>query len=167
MTKIFVSGGKATSASRTHYIATTKLTKEEGISRKLFSDSENSLSGTNAKNYLLNNSNTDVDLIELVLSLEKKDFEKLGINLKTRIKSMREAVREGVNNLWKELGVKDVRWAAGIHLNTANEHAHIVSIRNSAGTIQILPTPNRTERKRRNPNRKKRVGKQKTKAENI
>lgn len=130
--RIIITGGGAVSGSRADYISKSKISKEEVNERKLFSSHESDLTRHKATKFLGGNDKPrDGELTELVFSLEKKDFKNFGENLEDQKAAMQEVVREGLNNLWKELGVKNVRYAAGIHLNTNNPHAHIIFMRDA------------------------------------
>ena len=129
---IIVSGGGIVSGSRADYISKSRLGENETEERKLFSAKESHLSRHAATTFLGNGETPqDGDVAELIFSLERKDFERLGETLDEQKEAMQEIVREGLENLWKELGVKDVRFIAGIHLNTNNPHAHIAFVRDA------------------------------------
>lgn len=142
--RIIVSGGGIVSGSRADYISKSRLGESETEERKLFNATETNLSRHAATNFLGDGETPkDGDVAELIFSLERKDFERLGATLEEQKAAMQEVVREGLENLWKELGVKDVRFIAGIHLNTNNPHAHIAFVRDAVdietGKTRSLP----------------------------
>lgn len=130
--KIVITGGGIVSASRAAYISTSKISAEEKTDRRLFNSVESGLTKRKATNYLGGgDAPEEGELREIIFSLNKEDFERFGESIEEQKMVMEEVVREGLGNLWQELGVKDVRYVAGIHLNTNNPHAHIAFMRDA------------------------------------
>jgi hypothetical protein len=65
------------------------------------------------------------EVLHLIVSLTEKEFEALGDTNAERADRLKSAIRDGLSDLEREVGVKDLRYAAGIHLNTENPHVHI------------------------------------------
>ncbi|MDQ2676550.1 MAG: relaxase MobL [Actinomycetota bacterium] len=65
------------------------------------------------------------ELLHLIVSLTEKEFEALGDTNADRAERLKGAIRDGMRELEREVGVEDLRYAAGIHLNTENPHVHI------------------------------------------
>lgn len=59
----------------------------------------------------------------------------LGETEQARLDAMRDLVRAGLDNLFEDMGVKDVRYIFGIHRNTDNPHAHVVIARSALSSI--------------------------------
>ena len=139
--KIIVTGGGIVSSNRAEYVSRAKVGEHEESPRSLFSATESGLKRTVANRYLGRGDEMPEDghLSELVFSLEQKDFRKLGTDAASRKQEMEEVVREGLAKLWAELGVTDVRYIAGIHLNTGNPHAHILYDRNAINATTGAP----------------------------
>src|SRR5262245_33936519 len=127
-------GGKG--ASRVaRYIAESKLDPvREGMRRPLFSDRENDLAGVDdrtyrqANQYLSSGRGAPLkqDLIHFSVSFRRDDFDQLGTNSTERKERLREVARAAMAEVQTDLNVADWRWIAGIHLNTAHPHIHIV-----------------------------------------
>lgn len=128
MARVIVSGGGNVSGSRTQYISSDKLIETEGKIRDIFSSDENNLSRTKANNVLSGGQGMprDGEILELLVSPEDGVYSRLGGNTKERTAAFQKVVRDSLEKLWDEMGVTNVRYVAGIHLNTANPHAHIL-----------------------------------------
>ena len=117
----------ARSGSHTEYIAGESLGRNEGLKRPLFNKTENEFGFINAKNYLLDGKTEKPgDFISLVISHKEEDYKRLGTTEEERQEALRAEIGEGLEMLWEKLGVKDVRWVAGIHRNTNSPHVHIL-----------------------------------------
>lgn len=125
MAKLIISGGGATTASHSKYISRAKGSETYIDEKILFNDEESNLTEWLAVKHLSREETKD-QFIKLVFSTEKKDFNKLGETKEERLLKMETVVREGLENLWEKLGVKNVKWIAGTHLNTGNPHTHII-----------------------------------------
>jgi hypothetical protein len=66
------------------------------------------------------------DLLHIAVSFRNEDYEQLGGTYAERKEHLIEVVREGVAGMRDDLRAKELRWVAGIHLNTDNPHAHIL-----------------------------------------
>lgn len=115
------------SASRGDYLQNGRLSNIEGKKRELINNEGETLGWKAMKNYLSGGGEiADGELFECVISLHKKDFEKLGESLDERKKNTHEAVRRTYEKLFAELGYTNVNFASSIHLNTDNPHIHTV-----------------------------------------
>ncbi|HLM59635.1 MAG TPA: hypothetical protein VK308_02415, partial [Pyrinomonadaceae bacterium] len=125
MPKLVISGGGATTASHADYINKSKGDKrlDEKI---IFTSSTSGITHYKARTHLLEKKTGKEQYIKLLFSPEKGVFNKFGNTTEERLLAMEKVVQEGLGNLWKELGVKDVRWAAGTHTNTNHPHTHII-----------------------------------------
>src|SRR5437763_14016067 len=65
------------------------------------------------------------DVIHLVISLEPESFEQLGDTHEERIQAFKDILRDAASEIEKEVEVYELRFDAGIHLNTDNPHAHL------------------------------------------
>jgi len=66
------------------------------------------------------------DLIHIAVSFRKEDYERLGPTDEERKEQLREVTREAMVEMSRDLRAKEMRWVAGIHLNTDHPHVHIV-----------------------------------------
>jgi hypothetical protein len=135
MTRI-ITTGSSVSGTRTKYVADSKLSHIETESRSLFSSDADNLTRSQADRLLNGGKGTPErgDLYELVISLEEKDYNRLGETIKERNTAFQSTIQNGLARFWEELGVSDVRYAGAIHLNTKNPHAHIVINKNVIDT---------------------------------
>lgn len=65
------------------------------------------------------------ELIHVIVSPSRDEWERLGSTDDERAEGLRVAVREGMAELARKLGVEDARYVAGVHRNTDDPHAHI------------------------------------------
>ena len=65
------------------------------------------------------------DVIHIVISPEKGQFEQLGETLEERREAFKEIIREAAQEIEKEVEFVELSWIAGIHLNTEIPHAHL------------------------------------------
>jgi hypothetical protein len=126
-----LSTGVGSGASRTtRYIAERDkdLEREGPGSRPLFSDDQENLSYRKADRILdpYEGHPEKSDLIHFSVMVTEEDYDKLGDDEKEKQARFREMIREGMKGMAAELNVEDLTWAAGIHRNTENPHAHIV-----------------------------------------
>lgn len=134
----------AISGNHNHYMKVTALAESEGPSRALFSSTADDLTRNEANSHLSDGKGRPKDgaCYEIVISLkDRATFDRLSKDPHQATIAFRQAVREGLDALFTDLGVKDVRWTAAIHLNTDQPHAHVavardcVSIETGAQTI--------------------------------
>jgi MobL relaxases len=122
------SGSGASRATR--YISERDRDPErEGAKpRLLFSEREDTLTYRGADQLLSNGAGTPDkgDLIHIAVSFNKEDYERLGLTVDERKEQLREVAREAMGEMTRELRAKEMRWVAGIHLNTAHPHLHIL-----------------------------------------
>lgn len=117
----------------TRYIAESKRNPEkEGLAEKeprpLFSATEDRLTYLEANEILAQPTGSlpeKEDIIHIVISPEKGQFEQLGETLEERREAFKEVIREAVREIEKEVEFVDLSWIAGIHLNTEIPHAHL------------------------------------------
>jgi len=117
----------------TRYIAESKRNPEkEGLQdkepRPLFSANEDRLTYLEANELLAQTSGSlaeKEDLVHIVISLEKEDFEQLGETREEQIEAFKEIIREAAEEIENEVNFVELHWVAGIHLNTEHPHAHI------------------------------------------
>jgi len=124
-------GGGARGASRAaRYISERDRDPErEGDRpRSLFSDRDGDLSYRKADRFLGNGAGAPDknDLIHFSVSFRGEDYEGLGSSDTQRRERLREVAREAMEGVKDDLGASDLRWVAGIHLNTEHPHLHIL-----------------------------------------
>jgi hypothetical protein len=122
-------GGSGASRA-TRYISERDRNHErEGAgSRPLFSDREDILSYRAADRFLSGGRGTPdkADLTHIAVSFRQEDYERLGANEQERKDQLREVAREAMSEIRTDLRAKEMRWVAGIHLNTDHPHIHIL-----------------------------------------
>jgi hypothetical protein len=130
----------------TRYIAESKRDPaREGLGTKerrpLFTDREDRLTFSAANQHLTrgNGAPTNEDIIHLVISPEAGQFDSLGLTLAERKEKFREITRATMRELERELGLRGLHWAAGIHLNTSNPHTHVAIDRDAVDRRTGLP----------------------------
>src|SRR5215213_7691306 len=138
----------------TRYIAESKRNAEkEGLAEKeprpLFSATEDRLTYLEANEILAQPSGAlaeKEDVIHIVISPEKGQFEQLGETREERFEAFKEVIREAAQVIEKEVEFVELYWIAGIHLNTDIPHAHLAICRDGwdrnterAKHIQHLP----------------------------
>ncbi len=117
----------------TRYIAESKRNPEkEGLAEKeprpLFSATQDRLTYLEANEILAQPTGAlpeKEDIIHIVISPEKGQFEQLGETLEERREAFKEIIREAVREIEKEVEFVELSWIAGIHLNTEIPHAHL------------------------------------------
>ncbi len=128
--QIRVIGKLIVSGDRTDYVSRKKLASHEGEARTLYSKTEEGLTRRQANQILSNGEGSpqNDDLFEIVVSLDKdaNTYELLGETEQARMDATRDLMREGLEGLFEDLGVKDERYIFAIHRNTDNVHAHII-----------------------------------------
>lgn len=119
-------------SSLPHYVAHSKINYakehlEKGTPRPLFSLINDSLSYRKASRWLAGGKGqaANHELIHLVVAPEQSQFQRLGTTIAERKQRFRDAVRQGMRTMAKSLGLKQLLWVAGIHLNTNHAHAHV------------------------------------------
>jgi hypothetical protein len=133
-------------SSLTRYIAESKRDPErEGLAAKerrpLFTDRDDRLTYSAADQHLTrgNGAPANQDIIHLVYSVERRDFERLGTTLKERKGGFREVAREAMRVLEDEIYVVRLYFAGGSHLNTENPHTHVAIDRDAVDRRTGLP----------------------------
>ena len=122
-------GGSGASRATRYISERDRDPQREGAGpRPLFSDREGTLTYRGADRFLSRGGGTPDkdDLIHIAVSFRNEDYEQLGPTDAERKKHLIEIVREGVAGMRDELRAKELRWVAGVHLNTDNPHAHIL-----------------------------------------
>lgn len=120
-------------SSVTRYIAESKrdLEKEhlkEKEPRPLFSAEKDGLSFQQADAILAQGKGwlpEKEDVIHLVISLEPESFEELGDTHDERIQAFKDIIRDAASEIEREVDFYELRFVAGIHLNTDNPHVHL------------------------------------------
>ena len=122
-------GGSGASRA-TRYISERdrNLEREGAKPRPLFSEREDTLTYRGADRLLSNGAGSPDknDLIHIAVSFRNEDYERLGRTDDERKEHLREVTREAIGEMSRELRAKEMRWVAGIHLNTDHPHVHIV-----------------------------------------
>ena len=121
----------------TRYIAESKRNPEkEGLGEKeprpLFSATEDRLTYLEANEILAQPTGAlaeKEDVIHIVISPEKGQFEQLGETREERFEAFKEVIREAAQEIEKEVEFVELYWIAGIHLNTDIPHAHLAICR--------------------------------------
>lgn len=139
------------SSDLARYVAKSKLHEErEGrLARPLFTDHADNLTFWEARKWL---SITDgalqkEDVLHYTLSFnDAREYKLLGDKRDERqaeiVRYMRHALATGLN----EIGVAEMRWVAGLHLNTDNPHIHLLLNKNAIlrGTHNLIRIPKLT-----------------------
>lgn len=120
----------ASSRGLVHYIAHSKVDAvREPQGRELFNEHSDQIPVEKVNDFLNNGIKHkrpgNDGLHHLVLSLKPEDYERLGMDEKERLKSLKEITRHAVKQFQNEIKANKVAWAGGIHLNTAHPHVHI------------------------------------------
>ena len=121
------------SSGVTRYIAESKRDPEKEAledkePRPLFSESEERLTYIEANELLAQSTGAlaeKEDVIHIIISPEKGEFEKLGDTPEERIEAFKEIIREAAQEIETEVNLVELHWVAGIHLNTDIPHAHM------------------------------------------
>ncbi|MGA9772967.1 MAG: relaxase MobL [Blastocatellia bacterium] len=122
-------GGRGASRATRYISERDRNPEREGTKpRPLFSDRENALTYRTADRLLNKRAGTPDknDLIHIAVSFRKEDYERLGLTDEERKEQLREVAREAMGEMTQELRAREMRWVAGIHLNTDHPHIHIV-----------------------------------------
>ena len=122
-------GGSGASRA-TRYISERdrNLEREGEKPRPLFSERDDTLTYRAADRLIGNGAGTPDkrDLIHIAVSFKNEDYERLGLTDEERKERLREVAREAMGELTRELRAKQMRWVAGIHLNTDHPHLHVL-----------------------------------------
>ena len=115
----------------TRYVARSKLGQErEGhAARPLFTAHADDLSVTEARRWLsiVGDKWDKNDALHYVLSFASaREYELLGDDEKERREAARDFLRHALKEGLQQLGIKEMRWAAGVHRNTDNPHLHLL-----------------------------------------
>jgi hypothetical protein len=119
-------------SSLSRYIAQSKVDRDreqvdEKGSRPLFSEREDDLTYSEADR-ILNPTSGELekeDVIHVVISPERGSFERAGETDEERKKTFREAIRDAVHKMARELKVRALNWIGGLHGNTRTPHGHL------------------------------------------
>ena len=121
-------GGSGLSGAA-RYIAESKRDEQrEGKdARPLFNGKENDLTYRAANQFVSPDKDGPEkrDIIHLVVSLEKEDYERLGATEEERFEGFRLVTRATMREVENTLQVEKLHWFAGIHRNTDNPHVHV------------------------------------------
>lgn len=125
---VIKSTGGSGPARASRYISERDRDPErEGVKpRPLFSGREDTLTYRGADRLLTSGAGTPDknDLIHIAVSFRQEDYERLGPTDTERKERLREVAREAMGDITRELRAREMRWVAGIHLNTGNPHIH-------------------------------------------
>jgi hypothetical protein len=122
-------GGRGASRATRYISERDRNPEREGAGpRHLFSEREDTLTYRGADRLLSHGTGTPDkdDLIHIAVSFRKEDYERLGPTDDERKEQLREVAREAMGEMSRELRAREMRWVAGIHLNTDHPHIHIV-----------------------------------------
>ncbi len=122
-------GGQGASRATRYISERDRDPEREGARpRPLFSDREDVLTYRGADRLLSNGIGTPDkrDLIHMAVSFRQEDYDRLGVTDDERKERLREVAREAMSEVGAELRAKEMRWVAGIHLNTNHPHVHIL-----------------------------------------
>ncbi len=122
-------GGNGASRAARYISERDRNPEREGAGpRPLFSDREDTLTYRGADRLLSGGRGTPdkADLIHIAVSFRQEDYERLGANEGERKDQLREVAREAMSEMRTDLRAKEMRWVAGIHLNTDHPHIHIL-----------------------------------------
>ncbi|MGH9969576.1 MAG: hypothetical protein ACREBG_17515 [Pyrinomonadaceae bacterium] len=119
-------------SSLSRYIAQSKVDRDreqvdDKGSRPLFSEREDDLTYSEADR-ILNPTSGELDkedVIHVVISPEQGSFERAGETAEERKKTFREAIRDAVHKMARELKVRALNWIGGLHGNTRTPHGHL------------------------------------------
>lgn len=131
----------------TRYIAESKRDQEkehlkDKEARPLFSNERDDLSFQEADEILAQGQGwlpEKEDVIHIVVSLEPESFKDLGDSHEERIEAFRDIIRDTASEIEKEVDVYELRWVAGIHLNTDNPHVHMAISRDGIDRVSHEP----------------------------
>lgn len=122
-------GGSGASRATRYISERDRDPEREGTKpRPLFSDREDTLTYRGADRLLTGGAGAPDkdDLIHIAVSFNKEDFERLGPTDTERKEQLREVTREAIAEMRTDLRAREMRWVAGIHLNTDNPHIHLL-----------------------------------------
>ena len=122
-------GGSGASRATRYISERDRDAEREGAKpRLLFSEREDTLTYRGADQLLSNGmgSPDKADLIHIAVSFNQEDYERLGMTEDERKEQFREVARQAMGEMTRELRAREMRWVAGIHLNTAHPHLHIL-----------------------------------------
>src|SRR6266852_692117 len=119
-------------SSLSRYIAQSKVDGDreqvdDKGSRPRFSEREDNLTDNEA-DHILNPTSGELekeDVIHVVISPERGSFERAGETDDERKKTFREAIRDAVYKMARELKVRALNWIGGLHGNTRTPHGHL------------------------------------------
>lgn len=122
-------GGPGASRATRYISERDRNPEREGTgTRPLFSDREDTLTYRGADRLLSSGRGTPdkADLIHIAVSFRQEDYKRLGATEEERKEQLREVAREAMSEIRTDLRAKEMRWVAGIHLNTDHPHIHIL-----------------------------------------
>ncbi|HEY0169424.1 MAG TPA: hypothetical protein VGB98_00105, partial [Pyrinomonadaceae bacterium] len=133
------------SAVGTRYIAERDANQErEGNHRRpLFSLTQNDLTPAQANHVLTDGRGkpNKADVRHIVISPESaRAYESLGDTDDERKENFAECARATMTRFAESLGVRELRWVAGIHLNTDHPHVHILFHKDAIDAATGRPT---------------------------
>lgn len=146
--KILVSAkatrGGSGSSGVARYIAQSKIDRErEGDrARPLFNGWRDDLTYREANSLVSPDRGgpSKEDIIHLVISTYKDEYDRLGGTEEERLAALHELTRERVKEIAVATNVEELHWFAGIHRNTDNPHGHLAISRDAISRDTQLPT---------------------------
>ena len=119
------------SSDLVRYVARSKLHEErEGkTARLLFTDRADNLTISEAQKWLSITGGRlqKEDVLHYILSFEDgREYKLLGNKREERQAEITHYVRRALVEGFKEIDVEEMRWVAGLHLNTGNPHVHLL-----------------------------------------
>lgn len=120
----------------TRYLAKSKLheAREGKLARPLFTDLTDNLTSGEARKWLSITGGMlqREDVLHYILSFEDaREYKLLGDNKDERQAEIAHYVRRALASGLNEIGVTEMRWVAGLHLNTDNPHVHLLLNKNA------------------------------------
>jgi hypothetical protein len=136
MAKVVVAIKPTTStcaSSVTRYISQSKRDQqkehlEDKEARPLFSNNLDGLTHQQADELLAEAQGwfpQSNEVIHLIISPEEGSFEGLGATFEQQIAAFKDIIRDVSRQIENEVNFDELRWIAGIHLNTDLPHAHM------------------------------------------
>jgi len=118
------------------YVAKSKLHegREGKLARPLFSDRADNLTAGEAREWLSITGGPlqKDDVLHYVLSFsDKREYDLLGDDKDERRSEITDYIRRSLAAGFHEIGIDEVRWVAGLHLNADNPHIHLLLNKNA------------------------------------
>lgn len=120
----------------TRYVSRSKLDplREGPAARPLFTADADRLTASQARAWLsiTGGAWANHDALHYVLSFgQAREYELLGDDETERRQALRTALRPALAAVFDQMGLTTMRWAAGVHRNTAHPHLHLLLNKNA------------------------------------